>query len=79
MVAINEGELRLQAELPSLEAVTLSALLTPEKIEINQMQGLLGGSTVHLKGTVDHPLQENPVFDIQLWGENLQVGKDPLP
>jgi translocation and assembly module TamB len=70
-VRLNAGELRLQAELPALEAVDLKAHLTPAKIEIQQLQGLLGGSTVHLQGAVDDPMNENPVFNLRLWGENL--------
>ena len=75
-VVLKDGELRLQAEVPLLQAIEMKALLTPEKIEIQNLQGLLGGSAVYLQGSLNAPLTENPSVDATLRGENLLLYRD---
>jgi len=75
-VVLKDGEVRLQAEVPSLQAIEMNALLTPEKIEIRNLQGLLGGSAVYLQGRLSAPLTENPIVDATLKGENLLLYRD---
>jgi autotransporter translocation and assembly factor TamB len=68
---LNDGELRLQMDLPALQAIQLQAAITPDKFDIQLLQGLLGGASINLQGTLGAVFTANPLMDLRAWGENL--------
>jgi autotransporter translocation and assembly factor TamB len=71
IVALDEGELRTTADLPTLQQLSLRASATPEAVTIEYLRGLLGGSPFNLDGQVKQVFSTNPQIALHLWGENL--------
>ena len=71
IVALDEGELRTTADLPTLQQLSLRASATPEAVTIEYLRGLLGGSPFNLDGQVKQVFSTNPQVDLHLWGQNL--------
>jgi translocation and assembly module TamB len=68
---LDEGELRSNADLPVMTALTLRAKATEKTVSIETFEGLLGGAAVRLKGSLNQILDPNPMVDLHLSGENL--------
>ena len=70
-VNLDEGELRPNADVPTISSLTIRARATEEAVIIKTLEGLLGGSPMRIEGSIQQFLTPNPQFDIHLSGENL--------
>jgi translocation and assembly module TamB len=70
-VRLSDGELRLDADVPSLQAVNLEAVATPASLQLKTLTGELGGAAFHLSGSVAGNDKGDGIADLKFRGDNL--------
>jgi len=70
-VSLSEGELRPNIDVPLLDAVNLTATVTPEALHLQKLMGRLGGSAFTVTGSVMRKGESTPFADLRLQGKNL--------
>jgi autotransporter translocation and assembly factor TamB len=68
---IDDGELRANADVPAISSVKLRAKATEQTIDIETIEGLLGGAAVRVTGNLNQFMTSQPRIDLQVAGENL--------
>ena len=71
VVRLTDGELRPDMDVPSLQALNLNAVLTPDGAKLQTFTGELGGAAFNVTGSVMRNSQSGAVADLRLQGENL--------
>ena len=71
LVRISDGELRPNLDVPSLQALNLTAKVTPSGIRLQTFSGRLGGAPFQITGSVIRNSQDEMVADLRLKGDNL--------
>ena len=71
VIRLTDGELRPDMDVPSLQALNLNAVVTPDGVKLKAFSGELGGSTFNVTGSVMLNNQSGAVADLRLQGENL--------
>jgi translocation and assembly module TamB len=74
-----DGELRPEADLPPVQALTLDAGLAGRDVAIHSLRGELGGAPFELSGSIADilALDGKPVADLRLTGLNLLLQRSP--
>jgi translocation and assembly module TamB len=70
-INLQNGELRLQMDFPTIKEIQLKATATPDEIAIKACSAQLGGETVFLQGSLSSVSSPNPFANMHIWGENL--------
>ena len=70
---LTDGELRPDADMPPLQAVSLQAGFTGRSIEIRHLQGELGGAPFQMTGAIENimPAEGSLRMNLHLSGDNL--------
>ena len=71
MVRLTDGELRPDMDVPSLQALNLNAVVTPDGARLQTFTGELGGAPFQITGSVVRNNQSGAAADLRLQGENL--------
>ncbi len=71
VVRLTDGELRPNMDVPSLQALNLKAVVTPDGVKLQTFTGELGGAAFYITGSVMRNSQNDAVADLRLQGENL--------
>jgi len=71
VVRLTDGELRPDMDVPSLQALNLNAVVTPDGAKLQTFTGELGGAVFNVTGSVMRNSQNGAVADLRLQGENL--------
>ena len=70
-VRLTNGELRLNMDVPSLQAIDLEAVATPAGVQLQTLTGELGGAKFQITGSVIRNSQSGARADLRLKGQNL--------
>jgi autotransporter translocation and assembly factor TamB len=70
-VRLSDGELRLDADVPSLGAIDLEAAVTPASLQLKTLTGELGGARFQVSGSVVRKDKGDGIADLRLRGDNL--------
>ena len=70
-VRLSDGELRLDADVPSLGAIDLEAAITPASLQLKTLTGELGGARFQVSGSVVRKDKGDGIADLRLRGDNL--------
>ena len=70
---LTDGELRPEADMPPLQALNLKAGLTGRRLEVQRLQGELGGAPFQVTGTIENILSPEGGLraDLRLNGNDL--------
>ncbi|MCB1057110.1 MAG: translocation/assembly module TamB domain-containing protein [Acidobacteria bacterium] len=75
---LDDGDLRLDSDVASIDDLEGRLRLTPERIEVERLSGQLGAAPIRVTGTVGLE-GESPALDLAISGENvLLVRNDEL-
>ena len=71
VVHLTDGELRPDMDVPSLQALNLTAVVTPAGLRLQTFTGELGGAPFQVTGSVMRNSESGATADLRLKGENL--------
>ncbi|MGD8291659.1 MAG: translocation/assembly module TamB domain-containing protein [Desulfobacterales bacterium] len=71
VVRLIDGELRPDADVPSLQALNLNAVVSPTGAQLETFTGELGGAPFQITGSVTRNSQSSVLADLRLQGDNL--------
>ncbi len=71
VVRLTDGEMRPDMAVPSLQAINLNAVVTPDGARLQTFTGDLGGAPFRVSGSVTRNSGSNVDADLRLQGENL--------
>jgi autotransporter translocation and assembly factor TamB len=70
-VRLSAGELRLDADVPSLYAMNLEAAITPATLQLQTFTAELGGAKFQVSGSMVRNGKSGALADLRLQGDNL--------
>jgi hypothetical protein len=70
-IRLTDGELRPDMDVPSIQAIHLEALATPERIQLLTLTGELGGAPFQVTGSLQRHSESGINLDLRVQGENL--------